>query len=208
MFFFQTYRIGLRRNKKSRERMFGTMFVAIIQTHLMKYIKLLSVTLLLFIISSCATVRVKTDFDSSTDFSKVKTFAFYKKGIDKAKISDIDKRSILRSIKSELIGKGMTLSKNPDILVSIYAKSKKQMDIYYANQWHPHYYGSHWDTHVSKYTEGTLLIDFIDAKTKTLLWQGVGKGALITSGVVEKKEARINEFVYEILHAYPPISKK
>ena len=171
-------------------------------------IKLFSAILITLLISSCATVQVKTDYDSKTDFSKIKTFAFYKKGIDKAKISDIDKRKILRSIENDLKSKGLTLSKNPNILISIYAKSKKQMDIYYSNQWYPHYYGAYWDSHVSKYTEGTLLIDFLDAKTKTLLWQGVGKGALDTSGIVEKKEERINEFVERILEFYPPVPTK
>ena len=55
----------------------------------MKTLKYISITIItLFILSSCATVNVKTDYDTKTDFTKFKTFAFYKKGIDKAKISD------------------------------------------------------------------------------------------------------------------------
>lgn len=172
----------------------------------MKIIKLFSFSLLILLItSSCASVSVKTDYDTHTDFTKFKTFAFYKKGIDKAKISDIDKRRILRAIETELKATGMTVSKNPDMLVSIFAKSKKQMDIY---QSYPgYYYGGHWNSNTSNYTEGTLMIDFIQAKDKKLLWQAIGKGALNTSGNVEKKEARINEFVAEVLKQYPPINK-
>lgn len=175
----------------------------------MKTLKLLSTALLaLFIFTSCATVNVKTDYDTSTDFSQFKTFAFYKKGIDKAKISDLDKRRILRAVESELKAKGMTVSSNPDILVSIFAKSKKQVNVYNNNSyWHPRYYGSYWGSHVSRYTEGTLFIDLIDTNGKKLLWQGVGKGALSTSKKVERKEARINEFVAEIMTKYPPTKK-
>ncbi len=175
----------------------------------MKTLKLLLTALLiLFIFTSCATVNVKTDYDSSTDFSQFKTFAFYKKGIDKAKISDLDKRRILHAVESELKAKGMTVSNNPDILVSIFAKSKKQVNVYNNNRyWYPAYYGSYWGSHVSRYTEGTLLIDLIDAKGKKLLWQGVGKGALSTSNNVTKKEARINEFVSKIMVKYPPVKK-
>ena len=172
----------------------------------MKILKLLSITLLtVFVFASCATVNVKTDYDSSTDFSQFKTFAFYKKGIDKAKISDLDKRRILHAIESELKAKGMTVSNHPDVLISIFTKSKKQINVYNNNQyWHPMYYGAYWGSHVSRYTEGTLLIDIIDVNGKKLLWQGVGKGALSTSKKVEKKEARIREFVAEIMAKYPP----
>ncbi len=171
----------------------------------MKTLKLLSTTILtIFILSSCVSVNVKTDYDSHTDFSKYKTFAFYKKGIDKSKVSDIDKRRILRAIESELKAKGMTLSDKPDLLVSIFAKSEKHININNNNYWYPSYYGPYWVNNYTNYTQGTLFIDLIDAKNKTLLWQGVGKGALNTSGKVEKKEARINEFVAEILAKFPP----
>lgn len=175
----------------------------------MKTIKLFTATILIFfLLASCATVNVKTDYDSTMDFSQFKTFAFYKKGIDKAKISDLDKRRILRAVEAELKAKGMTVSNNPDILVSIFAKSKKQVNVYNNNRyWYPSYYGDYWGSHVSRYTEGTLLIDLIDTKGKKLLWQGVGKGALSTSNNVEKKEARINEFVSEIMAKYPPTKK-
>jgi len=174
----------------------------------MKTLKLLSATILtLFILSSCATVNVKTDYDSKTDFTKFKTFAFYKKGIDKAKVSDLDKKRILRAIETELKTKGMTLSKTPDVLVSIFTKSTKKVDVYSSNYWYPSYYSPYYRSHISKYTQGTLFIDIIDAKGKILLWQGVGKGNLNTSGNVEKKEARINQFVAEMMEKYPPVKK-
>lgn len=56
----------------------------------MKYIKPL---LLAFVIafSACSSVNVAVDYDTKVDFTTYKTFAFYKTGIDKADISDLDK---------------------------------------------------------------------------------------------------------------------
>mgnify|MGYP000934239274 CR=1 FL=1 len=81
--------------------------------------------------------------------------------------------------------------------------------------WYPRYYGGYGRygfgfgpsayNHVSKSTEGTLFIDLIDANKKELAWQGMGTGALTTSGDIAKKEARIKEFVNEIMEKYPPI---
>ncbi|WP_298371099.1 DUF4136 domain-containing protein [uncultured Lutibacter sp.] len=173
----------------------------------MKAIKLLSLVLL-FLVASCSSVRVTSDYDTSTDFSKYKTFAFYKKGIDKAEISDLDKRRILRAVENELLSKGFTKSETPDLLVNIFTKSRQKVDIYNNNQfymgWHPWYYGPNFGMQISKYTEGTLFVDLIDANKKELAWQGIGSGGLTTSGNVEKKEERIKEFVGEIMSKYPP----
>ncbi|SDX36782.1 protein of unknown function [Lutibacter oricola] len=177
----------------------------------MKALKILPLALL-FVVASCSSVRVTSDYDTSTDFSKYKTFAFYKKGIDKAEISDLDKRRILKAVESELLAKGFTKSEKPDVLVNIFTKSRQKVDIYNNNQffmgWHPWYYGPNFGMQISKYTEGTLFIDLIDAKKKELAWQGIGSGALTSARNVTKKEERIREFVGEIMAKYPPGSEK
>ncbi|AOW20392.1 DUF4136 domain-containing protein [Urechidicola croceus] len=173
----------------------------------MKLIKFLPLALL-FMVASCSSVKVATDYDTKADFSQYKTFAFYKKGVDKVDISDLDKRRILRAIESELLAQGMTKSENPDVIVNIFAKSSKKINIYndYNYFWRPWYYGPNFGTHISQYNEGTLFIDLIDNQKKELVWQGIGRGAL-TMNNVEKKEARIKEFVGEIMAKYPPFEK-
>ena len=172
----------------------------------MKAFKLLPLVLL-FLVASCSSVRVTTDYDTETDFSNYKTFAFYKKGIDKVDISDLDKKRILKAVERELLALGFSKSENPDVLVNIFTKSRQKVDIYNNHSyygWHPWYYGPNFGMHISKYTEGTLFIDLIDANKKELVWQGIGSGALNTSGNITKKEQRINEFVGEIMAKYPP----
>ena len=177
----------------------------------MKIFKLLSLVFV-FLLASCGSVKVTSDYDSETDFSKFKTFAFYKTGLDKVKVSDLDKKRILKAIESEMLAKGFTKSSSPDILVNIFTKARDRVDIYrnYYPHWgyrHWYYYGPHYgsgNTRVTKYTEGTLFVDLIDAEKKELAWQGIGKGALSTKYNVEKKEERIKEFVAEIMAEYPP----
>ena len=159
--------------------------------------------ILLFVISACSSIRVTTDYESQTDFSKYKTFAFYKKGIDKAPISDIDKRRIIRAISVELEAKGMTKSKTPDVMISLFTKAVKKVDVY-KNNWRPYYYHPYHRQNIHKYTEGTLFIDIIDSNGKKLVWQGIGKGFLTKSQKPEKREANIQVFVQEILAQYPP----
>jgi len=173
----------------------------------------LFILLCLGILTSCSSVKVVSDYDTKVDFSTYKTFAFYKKGIDKASVSDLDKKRIMRAIENELIEKGFTKSENPDLLISIFTKSREQVNVTdnnlgYGFGWgyNPWFFGST-NLNINQYTEGTLFIDFIDKNKNELIWQGIGSGAMKLSNI-DKKEERINEFVNKIILAYPPNQKK
>ncbi|WP_304143345.1 DUF4136 domain-containing protein [Mesoflavibacter zeaxanthinifaciens] len=175
-----------------------------------KIIKLLPIAILALVITSCSSVRVAADYDRQVDFNQYKTFAFFKSGIDKAEISDLDKKRILRAIEAELLAKGYTKSDNPDMLVSIFTKSNQRVDVYNnswgfgAWGWGAPGWGWGWNMqpNVSTRTQGVLFVDLIDAKKKELVWQGQGTGYL--SSNMEKKEQRIKEFVAKIMEKYPP----
>lgn len=195
----------MKKLKQIRESLFE---ISTLKNNLIKFIPLL---VLLVIMSSCTSVRVATDYDKNANFSNYKTFAFFKTGMDKAEISDLDKRRILRAIESELLAKGFTKSENPDLLISLFTKSNQRVDVYNNywgyGAWGWGGYGPGWgwgwnQPNVSTSTEGTLYIDLIDANKKELVWQGMGSGYL--SRNMDKKEERIKEFVAEIMKKYPP----
>lgn len=185
----------------------------------MKTLKTISLILLLSLFS-CNTVKVVTDYNTEVDFKKYKTFAFYKTGIDKAEVSDLDKKRILRSIENELLAQGFTKSENPDMLVSFFTKSRRKVNINQNNNYGYGYgYGWGWNpwmwngmnnnvnVNVNEYTEGTLFVDFIDKEKKELVWQGIGTGALKIQNL-EKREERIQLFVKEIVSKFPPGTEK
>lgn len=175
----------------------------------MKTIKLLPL-FLLFVLGSCSSIRVNSDFDKNVDFNQFKTYAFHKNGIDKAEISQLDKKRILRAIDAELSNKGMTKSENPDLLINIFTKEREKVSVNQFNAgwgygwgwgWNPYMWGGQ-QTIATSNTEGTLYIDLIDAKKQELIWQGEGVGYLTQNR--EDKEKRINEFVAKILAQFPP----
>ena len=180
-----------------------------------KFIKTLPLLALLILLSSCSSVKVVADYDKEAKFNDYKTFAFFKTGIDKAEISDLDKRRILRAIEAELLAKGFTKSEKPDLLGSLFTKSQQRVDVY-NNSWGnggwswggyagfgPSWgWGWNQQPSVSTSMQGHLYIDLIDANKKELVWQGMGTGYL--SRNMEKKEARIKEFVTKIMEKYPP----
>lgn len=180
----------------------------------MKTLRLLPLLALLIIVTSCSTVKVASDYDQSVNFADYKTYAFYKPGIDKADISDLDKKRILRAIDAEMSAKGFTKSENPAVLVSIFTKAKERIDVYQNNWGTGNFWGAWgggpwgwggaaYGNTVSRSTSGTLYIDLIDTNKKQLIWQGQGTAPLV-SGNIEKREARIQEIVREIMMIYPP----
>lgn len=161
------------------------------------------------LLDSCSSVNVNSDYDKKVDFTAYKTFAFHKTGIDKAEISDLDKKRILRSIDEVMTSKGFSKSESPDLLIAFFTKEREQVNVNQFNAgwgygWNPYLWGG--NTSVLRYTEGTLYIDIIDAKKKELIWQGEGEGALTKD--TNKKEEVIKEFVTKILAQYPPTLKK
>ena len=175
-------------------------------------------------LTSCVSVRVATDYDREANFTAYKTYAFYKTGIDRAQISDLDKKRILSAIETEMGRMGYTKSQDPDLLVNIFTKEREQVDVYNNNfgwgwggfgwgwggfgwggwGWPGWGWGGAWGPNVSTRTEGSLYIDLIDNRNKGLVWQGRGVGNLNNTQNIDKKEERIREFVSEIMSAYPP----
>ena len=56
------------------------------------------------------------------------------------------------------------------------------------------------------YQQGTLILDFIDPKTKNLIWRGVAEGVVPARTSPEKSEKKINEVVQQMLKKFPPSS--
>ena len=178
----------------------------------MKISKLI-ILFLVSILTSCSSVYVNTDYDKKANFAAYKTYAYNKSSIDKLEISDLDKKRILYAIDAVMPTKQFSKSENPDVLINIFTKERERVNVYNNMGWG---YGFGWGwgpgwgmgmgfTQTTTTPEGTLYIEIVDAKTKELVWQGIGTGYLTTN--FEKKDERIAEFVSKILEKYPPVIK-
>lgn len=160
---------------------------------------------------SCSTVQVVSDYDTTVNFQQFKTYAFLKEGVDEVKISDLDKKRILKAIEEEMNAKGYVKSQNPDILINIFTDAKQVVHVnsfyggwgygYYRPWgWNPWMWGMSYPM-VSTTTEGVLYIDILSAKNKELIWQGRGTGYLTDRQ--SKKNQRVKEFTTKIMKTFP-----
>lgn len=160
-----------------------------------------------------ATLHTVSDYDKNVDFNKYKTYGFYDKGLEKIRLNNLDKRRLMAAVETELNGKGFTKADKPDFLVNLVVVARERVDYNYPGfygRWgwgrgwgHPFWGGGY--GYVNQYTDGTIIIDFLDPEKKILFWHGRGSGFNLDS--FNKREERLQVGVSEILAQYPPDAK-
>ena len=167
---------------------------------------LLFLTLYLtMLVLSCSPVTVSHDYDPQTNFNKLKTFTWMRIP-RKANVNQLMVKRIKDAVTRELVAKGLSEnSRNPDFLIAMHGATKEKLDIQDWGYSSPRaaYWGQR-DITVQQYTEGTLILDFVDAKSKEMIWRGVASGAVDPGASPEKRTKRINEGVAKLLAKFPP----
>jgi len=186
----------------------------------MKSIRLLTllvVALLMaaaLLLQGCATqADVRSDYDHAADFAKYRTFNFVPQpSTDKAGYSTLLTQDLKNAVTAQMEKRGYTLSDNPDLLINFSGKLREKQDIesvpgpYYGYRagfygaWPGYGWGS--DVYTVNYTEGTLNVDLIDARTKQMVWEGVSIGE-VTKEKLENRQASIDHAVANIFARYP-----
>jgi hypothetical protein len=175
----------------------------------------------LLVLAGCSTIQVSEDFDRGAAFNTYKTFAWMPKPekMPESARAAIDDNPLLgkriQEIADEILaGKGMTLAKeNPDLLINYYVGFKNRVDITGWGYWYGPRWGYYWpylgpyDDYT--YTQGTLILDFVDAKTHELVWRGVGDKALYDyyySGAANRNfnDRELMRILTKMLDQYPP----
>jgi hypothetical protein len=182
----------------------------------MKAIKIFLILLFIGFTVSCSIYDVRYDYDRQTDFTEFKTFGWMQVP-EKAGISSLVVQRVKNAVKAELKAKGlMMMSSNPDFLIAEHLGKKDKVQVtdwgysYGAYGRYGRYSGYRGSGGVStyQYEEGILILDFVDAKSKKLIWRGTAKAKVQNVNTPEKSEKIINAAVKKILEKYPPSSAK
>jgi Domain of unknown function (DUF4136) len=182
----------------------------------MKTIRIFFVLFVIGFTVSCASVYdVKYDYDQQANFADLKTYDWMPVP-EKSGINSLVVERVRNAVNTELKAKGLMMSSNnPDFLIAEHLGKKDKVQV---TDWGYGYgpYGGYWGGYwgpgggVSsyEYEEGSLILDFVGAKSKKLIWRGAAKAEVQNLNTPEKSEKVINEAVKEILKKYPPSSSK
>ena len=187
----------------------------------MKKISLSGLIIAALIVSGCSTTNIITNHSKDVDMAQYKTFNFVpitKNNHDLVYYSEINQRMVRDAIAKELTERGYTPNKQkPELMIHIYLKvqEKQQLVTSYPYAGRGDFIGIYGgyryepvNIHSVDYTEGTLIIDFVDTAQNKLVWQGVAIDSLKENN--KKRKERIDKVIKKVFEKYPvkPITHK
>ena len=172
------------------------------------------------LVASCSSIPVATDYDTSYDFSAVKTYAWLEpKGkliADPYVDNGLMKQRVHKSINAAMTSKGYQLlddASAADVLVSYHLSSHQKLSV---TSYHSHFgyypcrfcypgsmHHSGRDVEVRQHREGSFIIDIIHPQNRDLLWRGTSERRLPKSATPQQRDDFINETISNILSKFP-----
>jgi hypothetical protein len=179
---------------------------------------LLAALLLAAGLGACASIDTSYDYDQSADFSGYRSWDFFPGGRELSGHPRLDTPFVDARIRDSLLrhmaarGFQKVEDRTPDFYVNYQLSVQQKISSSSANV---HYgmgtYGS-WggvgigtsSPMIRQYEEGTLVIDFVDAASRKLVWRGTGSGALASEPTPEETTRGIDRAVSKVLEQFPP----
>ncbi len=157
------------------------------------------------VLASCSTMSSQNDYDPNYDFSRLKTYSW----IPNPKIEQEDQlfdKNFRSTMDKQLAAKGYSLTENnPDFKIAYHGDVQSKVDVTNWGYRYPGWYGG---VEVYQYEEGTLIVDFVDPASNSLIYRSTIKAEMDRrSSDFEKRQKRINTAVEKILKSFPPPKK-
>jgi hypothetical protein len=164
----------------------------------------------LLTISCGPTLQVTSDYDHSANFSNYHTFKIVKLEQKVQAISQLNQNRIIDAVRNQMKAKGFTETEEADLLVNIVTilKDEKQVtaNTYgYGGGYRPYAWGGGYSSttvNVENYKNGSLIVEVADAKTKNLLWEGIGNQDIDQPS--SNPDQSIQTAVKSIMASFPP----
>jgi hypothetical protein len=159
-----------------------------------------------------ASLAVNYDYDTAADFAALQTFDWLP-ATGNAAGDELLVKKIRNSVDAQLQAKGRKpAADHPDFLIGMELSGKTT-------------YGGSTGVGVSvgipvgragrisvgggkskarEKKEGTLVVDFVDAKTRSLLWRATATDAVDPSASAEERQKKIDEVIAAMLAHFPP----
>ncbi|MFZ5876588.1 MAG: DUF4136 domain-containing protein [Nitrospirota bacterium] len=166
----------------------------------------------LLVLAGCAGLSVDTDYDPAVDFTTLKTYDWAPTQAD-ASIDELVEKRVRNAVNTQLQAKGYVLSSDaPDFLVSMALATRTSTAGSVgigASVGIPIGHGGTVSVGGGKSkprekTEGTLILDFVNPTSRSLMWKGTAEAGVNGASSPEQQQSRINRVVSELLAEFPP----
>ena len=192
----------------------------------MNFLKILVVLFSVAFLNACSTLSVNYDYNQQADFNNYTSYDWLPFP-DNLQVDQLNRDRFVNAVNRNLNTKGISQNTaKPDFLIATHFGKKREVQV---TDWGYSYAPTHTyrgygylnpgvltypgvvstgnRISVQEYEKGTLILDFIDAKDKTLIWRATAKAVVNPSSNPEKQTERINKAVTKILQDFPPQAK-
>ena len=173
-----------------------------------RYLRFFLLLTVFGLITGCSTLRVETDYDRSTDFSKFGTFDWSADdpGVQKSFFDT----ALRQAVNAELTAVGLSQSSdNPDLIVVTHVSLDEVITGATVSHWNHGGWGWYggWGgmststVHVNAHDQGTLIMDLIDASNNQLVWRGIAEKEVNDPRATREQ---LQPIVQKLLADFPP----
>ncbi|MDH4038218.1 MAG: DUF4136 domain-containing protein [Candidatus Krumholzibacteria bacterium] len=171
--------------------------------------------MLLLLLTACATVQYSHDWDVTADFGRYRTYAWMPAPPDSTPANadaaraggTLIERRVRAAVDAAMLAHGFSADEDhPDVRVAYHTGLKDKMNI---TDWGYPYAGNYWgwegrDVDVENYTEGTLVVDLLDADSHDLVWRGMASGEIHPRSTPQERDHAMKQIVAKMFEEYPP----
>ena len=178
----------------------------------------------LFFLTGCSTLTVQSDYETTYDFSTLRTYAWLESEVPSKDIrinNSLIINRVVNAVNSNLQSRGYILvdKDKADFHVNWFGGIENRIrqetiNTFYGDMGYDSRnwgYRGYWPgirTYTFEYQQGTLIIDIADSNSKQLIWRGTGREYLEENRTPEQITEGINTTVTAILNRFPPDTVK
>jgi hypothetical protein len=165
-------------------------------------------------VTGCAaTMGVSSHVESGLDFTPYRSFMWgpadaLPTGDPRLDNDPFFKDHVQGAVERQLAARGIELraTGTPDLLIHYHANIRKRIAIDRSAHAYDYCSGANCPPETIAYEEGTLVLDFIDARTNRLIWRGWARNSVEdTLHNRDKMARRIDRAVTQMLKRLPPL---
>lgn len=186
------------------------------------YTRILAVMALILAVPGCSSIEVRSQRDRDFDFSQLEHFAWSGAAPDiqaGAEFASADADDAIRRLISEALqqrGYQLVRPEEADFLLSYRLVVEQRIDERVLNNnlemgpgWgydsvnEAQYQKKTSATYLMEYTEGTLVVDALQAGGNHLLWRGTAQSEIHTESSPDKRQQRAEQAVKKMMSQFP-----
>ncbi len=166
------------------------------------------ILVLVFVVVSCAPIRVNYDYDKGTNFAKYKTYNYYSDM--NTGLSELDTKRFLEALDVKLETLGILFSETPDFFIDVKSSTfqsaqRNTVGVGLGGGGRNMGGGISIGLPIGQSSANRqITIDFVDENKKQLFWQAVSESNYNPNRIPKEREAQLNAIVEKILSQYPP----